>query len=114
MTAMLNIYYRHSINRGPGILRAVLSREEARSLLKHLSVHYVGQRFPTAAQDQTGDVAIIRILDEELGEEWHAGFYCFDGDIMRVEDAIQASTTNLPHVRSIVNYLAEPNHHNCL
>lgn len=110
MTAMPNIYYRYSINRGPGILRAVLSREEVRSLLKHLSVHYVGQQFPTAAQDHAGDFAIIRILHEELGEEWEPGFYCFDADIMRVEDAIQASTANLSRVSAVVGCPAGPNH----
>jgi hypothetical protein len=113
MTAVPNIYYRYSINLGPGILRAVLSREEARSLLKHLSVHYVGQQFPTAVQDAR-DFAIIRILPEELSEEWEAGFYCFDADIMRVEDAIQASTANLSRVSAVVGYPTGPNHHNCL
>jgi hypothetical protein len=70
-------------------------RRRSETLLKDLSVHYVGQQFPALAQDQTGDVAIIRILDEELGEEWQAGFYCFDSNIMRVEEAIQASTAKL-------------------
>lgn len=102
MTAVPNIYYCHSINPGPGILRAVLSGEEVRNLLKDLSVHYVGQQFPALAQDQTGDVAIIRILDEELGEEWQAGFYCFDANIMRVEEAIQASTAKLSTVDAVV------------
>jgi hypothetical protein len=113
MTAGPNVYYCHSINRGPGILRAVLSRKEARSLLKHV---YVGQQFPTAVQGQTdGDVAIIRILDEEgLGEEWQDGFYSFDANIMRVEEAIQASTAKLSRVSGAVDYLTGSNDHNRL
>jgi hypothetical protein len=91
MTAGPNVYYCHSISRGPGI-------------------------FPTAVQGQTdGDVAIIRILDEEgLGEEWQAGFYSFDANIMRVEEAIQASTAKLSRVSSAVDYLTGSNDHNRL
>jgi hypothetical protein len=51
----------------------------------------------------------IRIHDEEgLGEEWQAGFYCFDADIMRVEDAIQASTARLSGVNGVVTPPDQP------
>jgi len=51
----------------------------------------------------------IRIHDEEgLGEEWQAGFYCFDADIMRVEDAIQASTARPSRVNGVVTPQDQP------
>jgi hypothetical protein len=64
-----------------------------------------------AAPDQTGDFVIIRILDRELGEEWQAYFYCFDADIMRVENAIQASTAKLSRVSGALDYLTRYNDH---
>ena len=78
------------------MLRAVLSGEEARSLLKLQSAHYVGLQFPTTTQDQKVDFVIMRILGAELGEEFQAGFYCFDASTASVEGAIQACTANLP------------------
>jgi hypothetical protein len=93
--AMANIYYCQPINRGCGILRAVLSSEEGKSLLKRHSFHYTGKQFPTKAQDRVADFAILRIFDEELDEEWRAGFYCLDADIMRIEEAVQACTARL-------------------
>jgi hypothetical protein len=93
--AMPNIYYCQPINRGSGILRAVLSSEEGRSLLKQHSFHYAGPQFPTTAQDRAADFAVLRILDEERDEEWRAGFYRLDADIMRIEEAIQACTAML-------------------
>lgn len=43
---MPTIYFCHAINKGPGMLRAVLSSEEAASLLELRSAHYVGPLFP--------------------------------------------------------------------
>jgi hypothetical protein len=47
------------------------------------------------AQDHASDFAVLRILKEELDEKWQAGFYRFDADIMRIEEAVQACTTKL-------------------
>jgi hypothetical protein len=96
---MSNIYYCQPINRGCGIVRAVLSSEDGRSLLKRHSFHYTGKQFPTTAQDRVADFAVLRIFDEELDEEWRAGFYCLDADIMRIEEAVQACTTKPSEVR---------------
>jgi hypothetical protein len=87
---MPNIYYCQAINRGCGILRAVLSWEQGRSLLQQRSFQYTGQQFPAAGQDWAGDYAVLRIFDEEPDEEWQAGFYRFDGDLMRIEEAVRA------------------------
>ena len=92
---MPNIYYCQPINRGSGTLRAVLPREEGRSLLKQHSFHYAGEEFPTTAQYHASDFAVLRILKEELDEKWQAGFCRFDADIMRIEEAVQACTTKL-------------------
>jgi hypothetical protein len=95
---MPNIYYCQSLNRGCGILRAVLSWEEGINLLEQLSFCHTGQQFPTTAQDPAADFAVLRILDEELDEEWRPGFYRFDADIMRIEEVLQACTAMLSEV----------------
>ncbi len=89
--SMPNLYFCSSINRGPGILRAVLSWEESKSLLNHHSAHYIGERFPDLSTQLGGtrDFALLRIFDEEADEEWRAGFYHFDVDIMDIDQALQ-------------------------
>jgi len=93
---MPNLYFCQRISRGLGILRAVLSSEEGRNFLNHTSAHYVGQQFPTMNQGLAADFAVLRIFEEEADEEWRAGFYCFDADIMRIEKELEACTTKLP------------------
>jgi hypothetical protein len=96
---MPNIYYCHPINGGSGILRAVLSSEEATRLLSEHPVQYAGQQFPAATADQTDDCAVLRISDDELSKKWQDGFYRFDADIKLIEKAVQTCTTNLSQVR---------------
>lgn len=92
---MPNIYYCQPINRGSGMLRAVLSGEEASSLLKQHTAHYGGQQFPVTAQGRADDFAVLHIHDEEIAGEWRPGFYRFEADIMRIEEALQTCTTKL-------------------
>jgi hypothetical protein len=87
---MPNVYYCNGLaNNGLGILRAVLTREETRNLLKLRSVQYAGVQFPTMAQGRTSDFAVLRILDEERDDKWQVGFYSFDGDILQIEEWVQ-------------------------
>jgi len=92
---MPNIYYCQSGKRGWGMLRAVLSLEEGKSLLKLHAPQYVGQEFPTSAPDPAADFAILRIFDEEPNQEWRAGFYRFDADLTRFEASLQTCTAKL-------------------
>jgi hypothetical protein len=86
---MANLYFCQS-GRCLGILRAVLSSEECTALLSHDSAHYIGQQFPLTNQDPA-DFALLRIFDEEADDDWRAGFYLLDADIMRVEEALRCS-----------------------
>ncbi len=88
--AMPNIYYCNGLaNNDLGTLRVVLSWEECRNLLKLCSVEYAGLQFPTLAQGRASVFAVLRILDEERGDEWQGGFYTFDGDILQIEEWVQ-------------------------
>ena len=95
MAVMPNLYFCQSINRNVGILRAALSWEEGKKLLDRHLVHYVGQQFPTPNPDSASDFAVLRIFDEESDEEWRAGFYRFDADIMQIDEALQARATKV-------------------
>jgi hypothetical protein len=92
---MSNIYYCRAPNSVSSSLRAVLSMEQAKCLLKKHSAQYSGQQFPPQDQNQGSDFAVLRIFDECLGDKWRAGFYRFDADIMRIEEAVQACTVKL-------------------
>lgn len=97
---MPNIYYCHPFNRGSGMLRAVLSSEEATCLLSELPVLYAGQQFPTMTEDQNFDFVVLRVFEEELDRKRPAGFYRFDADITRIEEAVQACTAQLSQTRT--------------
>jgi hypothetical protein len=86
---MANVYYSYSKNRS-GVLRAVLSSEGGKGLLSRLSARFVGQEFPTG-HDSKGDFAILRVFEEEGHKEYHPGFYVLDGDLERIEQAVQHS-----------------------
>lgn len=95
---MPNIYFCHAINKGPGMLRAVLSSEEAANLMKLRSAHYVGLHFPTMSENNRADFGVLCVTEAESHEEWQVGFYHFDTDIMALEEAIQACTAKLPAI----------------
>jgi hypothetical protein len=86
---MTNIYYSHSVNR-QGTLRAALSSEECRRLLKEHQAQYVGQQFPTEGLSSEVDFAVLSISEEEVSAEYGIGFYLFDHDIVRIEEAVQS------------------------
>jgi hypothetical protein len=96
---MPNIYYYcQSGKRGRGMLRAVMSMEEGKCFLKLNASHYIGQEFPATDVNSAPDFAILRVLDEETTEEYPVGFYRFDADIERIEEAVRACTTKLSNL----------------
>ena len=91
---MANIYYSHPSNRR-GILRAVLSSQVARLLLKELPGRYVGYQFPTASDGQRTDFGILRVFESEADEEFQVGFYVLDEDITYLEEEVQSCNAKL-------------------
>ena len=98
---MANIYYCHPISKGSGILRAVLSAQEANHILSEQSACYVGQEFPKPPEELISDFAVIRLSGEGLEEKWQDGFYRFEAEITVIEDAVQACTSALSQLRRI-------------
>jgi hypothetical protein len=96
---MPNIYYCNGLaNNDLGILRAVLSWEEFRNLLKLFSVQYAGLQFPTMTQQDQG-FAVLSMLKGEPDDAWRVGFYRFDTGLLRIEEWVQtciASRNPLP------------------
>ena len=71
-------------------MRAVLSWEESQKLLGQHVAEHTGH-FPTPNPGRASDFAVLRIFEEESNEKWRSGFYSFDADIMKIEEALQAS-----------------------
>jgi hypothetical protein len=92
---MPNLYYCQAINRGSGVLRAVLSVEESKNLLKLHPAQCTGQQFPKAAPNQAIDFAVLRIFESEPSAESRPGFYRFDADLLQIEEAVQVCTAKL-------------------
>ena len=86
---MANIYYSYSDNR-TGVLRAILSSEEGRWLLKAHSAKYAGHQFPSTDHNSEGSFAVVRIFEGEGSEEWRVGFYFLHDDMMRIEEAVHS------------------------
>lgn len=103
---MPNVYYCDGLaNNDLGILRAVLSWEECRNLLKLCSVQYAGPQFPTLTLGRASGFALLRILDEERKDEWQGGFYSFDCDISQIEEWVQTciGSRNSPPGRKLAD-----------
>jgi len=95
---MSNIYYCQPGRHGWGMLRAVLSLEEGKRLLKLQASRYVGQEFPISTLDTAADFAVLRIFDEEPNEGWRVGFHRFNAELGRVEETVRACTIKLSNV----------------
>jgi len=86
---MPNIYYCNGLaNNDLGILRAVLSWEECKSLLNLFSVQYAGFQFPAMTQRDQG-FAVLNLLKGELDDKWRVGFYSFDAGLLQIEEWVQ-------------------------
>ena len=94
MAFMANIYYSNALHRH-GSLRAVLSSEEGRRLLKEHSAHYLGKQFP-ASPSPGVDFAVLRVFEGEMNAEWRAGFYLFEDNTLRIEEAVHSCNANPP------------------
>jgi hypothetical protein len=95
---MSNIYYCQPSKHGWGMLRAVLSLEEGKRLLKLHTSRYVGQEFPVSTLDSAADFAVLRIFDEEPNDGWRVGFHRFDAELGRIEETVRACTTKLSNL----------------
>ncbi len=85
---MANLYYSYPSNRH-GILRAVMSLEKCKVVLKEHSPKCTGDQFPLTTQNTGDDFAILQVFEAEASGEYVAGFYLFDVDIMQIEKAMQ-------------------------
>jgi hypothetical protein len=74
------------------MLRAVLSWEEAKTLMNLQAARYIGPQFP---KDHKADFAVLWIVEDEGREGRQAGFYRFDADVEQIEAAIQFCTAKM-------------------
>ncbi len=86
---MANVYYSYPSNRR-GTLRAVLSPEQVSAMLKAHTTRCAGQQFPMTSPTIHAEFAILQVFAAEASEDYGAGFYLFDEDLMQIEKAMRA------------------------
>ena len=93
---MVKVYYSHRTNR-LGMLRAVLSWEDGRDLLKEHLAHYAGKEFPTHGHGARADFAVLQVLETKMSDEWKPGFYRLDAEITKIEEAVCRCSAERSH-----------------
>jgi hypothetical protein len=82
---MPNLYFCQPHAQNQGMLRAVISPEDARRLIGSVEARYVGEKFPTVGPvDQCKDFAVLSFSPAEAQGEWRPGYYSFDADLMEL------------------------------
>jgi hypothetical protein len=82
---MPNLYFCQPHAQNQGMLRAVISVEEASRLIGSGKATYVGERFPTAGNgDQGKDFAVLGFSPAEAKGQWRPGYYSFEADLMEL------------------------------
>ncbi|HLK18838.1 MAG TPA: hypothetical protein VKT81_07775, partial [Bryobacteraceae bacterium] len=85
VSVMPNLYFCQPHAQNQGMLRAVISAEDAKRLIGSGEAHYVGEKFPTGSTgDQVKDFAVLGFSPAEAQGEWRPGYYCFEADLMEL------------------------------
>jgi hypothetical protein len=94
---MPNLYFCESENQSRGMLRAVLSWEDCNRVVNYGSAIHLGDKFPSGSTNGScrSTVAILYVRPEEASENWGAGFYRIDADVMEIDEALQMVTGSL-------------------
>jgi hypothetical protein len=96
---MPNLYFCESENQSHGMLRAVLPWDTCNRMVKQESAIYLGVEFPSRSIEGAcrPTVAILHVLPEEASEQWPAGFYRLDADVLEIDTALQTTDARLPN-----------------
>jgi hypothetical protein len=82
---MPNLYFCQPHAQNQGMLRAVISLDDAKRLIGSDGARYVGEKFPTVGTgDQGKDFAVLGFSGAEAQGEWRPGYYCFEADLMEL------------------------------
>jgi hypothetical protein len=100
---MPNLYFCESENQNHGMLRAVLPWDACNRMVKQESAIYLGDEFPSKSIEGAcgSTVAILYVLPEEASEQWPAGFYRLDTDVLEIDTALQTAHAQLPNKHSL-------------
>ena len=86
---MPNLYFCQPHAQNQGMLRAVLSPEDAKRLIGSHGAKYVGEKFPTVGTgDRNKDFAVLGFSPAEAKGGWQPGYYCFEADLMELNNQL--------------------------
>lgn len=72
------------------MLRAVLSVEECDRVASGSAITYVGEQFPSPAEEaESRDFAVLSFAANETTEQWRPGYYRLDSDLMEINNALR-------------------------
>jgi hypothetical protein len=74
------------------MLRAVLSVNECERVVSEHPATYVGDQFPTLANEQgsASDFAVLNVTDDETPAGWRPGYYRLDSDLTQLNESLLA------------------------
>jgi hypothetical protein len=80
---MPNLYFCQPHAQNQGMLRAVISLADCRTLVRPDSATYVGDDFPKVVDQNghKGDFAVLGFSADEANAEWRRGYYRIEGDL---------------------------------
>jgi hypothetical protein len=87
---MASLYFCQPHTQNQGMLRAVLNREDCQRLAAPGAITYLGQEFPSFANNsrQDRDFAVLKVDADEANPQWRSGFYRVDADLMELNSLL--------------------------
>jgi hypothetical protein len=87
---MPNLYFWEPEMQNHGILQAVLPWEDCERVIDRASAIRLGDEFPSRPIHGCAHatLAILYVHPEEANENWFAGFYHIDADVMEIHDGL--------------------------
>jgi hypothetical protein len=88
---MPKVYFYQHCAGNHGVLRAVLSWEQANQVVSIRSCFYMGDRFRDSPDqtDRFQDFAVLSIEKDESNQEWQSGFYRVDASLTELNEALR-------------------------
>ena len=85
------VYFYQPRSGNHGVLRAVLSWEEANQVVSIRRCSYMGDRFRDSSDhtDRSQDFAVLSIEENESNQEWQSGFYRVDASLSKLNEALR-------------------------
>ena len=87
IACLMSIFYQKCAG-NHGVLRAVLSWEQANQVVSICSCFYMGDRFRDSP-DRFHDFAVLSIEEDASNQKWQTGFYRVNASLSELNEALR-------------------------